>query len=313
MADSHISIRLEQILIGEVLPTNLYVHIDGRFILFRAAGDTVDRSAFDRLQVKNVTNLFILETDRASFEKWLDTKDPEASLPPRTYAGEVAGFPSAREEAHRKALDIFQRAHPIAAINEAVEASKKLVAEVMKFPYAAQSMTQLQTFSRGVADHSVNVSVLSVYLAMQMGYSHTLILQHVGAGGLLHDIGKRKITVLDGDSADAIAAKMKEHPTLGARLLEGMERVPNEVKMIVAQHHEYQDGTGYPKKLRGSAIYDLARIVGIANTFDELVSDGQGTLVARQRNAIVQLDQVYGHKFDAEKLDKAIRILKLGV
>jgi HD-GYP domain-containing protein (c-di-GMP phosphodiesterase class II) len=83
--------------------------------------------------------------------------------------------------------------------------------------------------------------------------------------------------------------------------------------MIVAQHHEYDDGTGYPKKLRGKGIYDLARIVCIANVFDELVGEGSGTLVERQRSAIQQLDKILFKKFDPEKLSKAIKIFKLGV
>ena len=106
---------------------------------------------------------------------------------------------------------------------------------------------------------------------------------------------------------------MQVHPAYGLQMLEAQSRVPNEVKMIVAQHHEYNDGTGFPKKLRGSAIYDLARIVGIANVFDELVSDGTGTLLERQRAAIHQLDQVLYKKFDPQKLEKSLKILKMGV
>jgi HD-GYP domain-containing protein (c-di-GMP phosphodiesterase class II) len=85
------------------------------------------------------------------------------------------------------------------------------------------------------------------------------------------------------------------------------------VKMIVAQHHEAYDGTGFPKKLRGGVIYDLARIVSIANVFDELVADGQGNLVERQRAAVKQLDGTMYKKFDPQKLEKALKILKLGI
>jgi putative nucleotidyltransferase with HDIG domain len=187
------------------------------------------------------------------------------------------------------------------------------VTEVMKAPFAVSSLAQLQKYSQGTVDHSVNVGVLSVYLAMQMGYSHTLILQHVGLGALLHDLGKSKITIDEGESDEAIAEKLEQHPELGMRLIEQQSRVPNEVKMIIAQHHECADGSGFPKGLRGSQIYDLARIVAIANTFDELVADGQGTLQDRQRAAIQEIDQNRFMQFDPQKLDKALKILKLGV
>jgi putative nucleotidyltransferase with HDIG domain len=159
----------------------------------------------------------------------------------------------------------------------------------------------------------VNVSVLGVYLAMQMGYSHVVILQHVGMGGLLHDIGKPRIAIGDGDSKDVIEKKLEAHPDEGLKLIEQQQKVPNEVKMIIAQHHERHNGTGFPKKLRGNGIYDLARIVSIANVFDELVADGKGLLVERQRAAIKRLDEdLYGW-FDPQKLEKSLKILKLGV
>lgn len=306
----YVSITLDQLGIGEPLPGNLFISIDSRFLTLRAAGDVLDRTTYDRLQFKNVTNLFVLEED---LQKFLDQAGKSKSAEGPAGSQENKEFISAWKSAHRKTLDIFQATHPDPHVAGVITASKKLVAEVMKFPYAVQSLAQLQSFSKGTVDHSVNVATLSVYLAMQMGYSHTIILQHVCAGALLHDIGKRKIDILDSDSPQIAEAKMREHATMGVRILETIESVPNEVKLIVAQHHELHDGSGYPKKLRGSNIYDLARIVSIANIFDELVGDAKGSLLDRQKAALVELDQKYFNKVEPDKHDKALRILKLGI
>jgi putative nucleotidyltransferase with HDIG domain len=303
--------NIDELLVGEPLPGTLYLFIDYRFITFRAEGDTVDRNAYDRLQLKKVKNLFIRDQDRDKFRGWVDQRAKEE--PPPEITAENKNLVSAREDTHRKMLDIFTATHPDKIVSQTMSASKKLVAEVMKFPYAIKPLTQLQTYSRGTVDHSVNVSILSVYLAMQMGYTHALILQHIGVGGLLHDIGKTKVPLDDSDSPAVVETKMQDHPTFGMELMDAQSGVPKEIKMIIAQHHECYDGTGYPKKLRSNAIYDLARIVAIANVFDGLVADGKGTLVERQRNAILQLDQVLYRKFDPQKLDKALKILKLGV
>ena len=310
MPERFITIDLADILVGEPLPGTVYLYIDFRFITYRAGGDMVDRMAYDRLEFKKVRSLFIKEEDRPGFLAWAAKRHKEEipELPPETKA-----FPKVREEVRRKVMDIFQSEHPDKVVHQAISASKKLVTEVMKFPYAVKTLGQLQGYSQGSVDHSVNVSVLSTYLAMQMGYSHNLILQHVGMGGLLHDIGKPAIRVDDNDSPETVAKKMQEHPTLGLRILDGQPKVPNEVKMIVAQHHEYHDGSGYPKKLRGGAIYDLTRIVSIANVFDELVSNGQGTLAERQRAAVSDLDSKLFRQFDPQKLEKSLKILKLGL
>lgn len=263
-----------------------------------------------RLQFKKVKNLFIYERELDKFKAWSGKRSLGKTplLPSNNKA-----FKKIREDVHRKTLDIFLSTHQDKIIEQTIESSKSLVTEVMKFPYAVQSLQQLQNYSQGTVDHSVNVSVLSVYLAMQMGYSHQLILQHVGVGGLLHDIGKPKIEIKGDEKTEAIALKMKEHPAKGLKLIDSQQKVPNEVKMIIAQHHEHHDGTGYPKRLRGSVIYDLARIVSIANVFDELVGDGKGTLIERQRSAITALDEVHYRKFDPQKLEKELKILRFGV
>jgi putative nucleotidyltransferase with HDIG domain len=312
MAEQYVTVNVEDILVGEPLPASIYIYIDFRFITFRTEGDVVDRNAYDRLEFKKVKNLFILEQDRKRWEAWSASRAKEQKKRP-PLAPEHKEFAAVREDVHRKAMDIFTADHPDKIVAQTISSSKKLVSEVMKFPYAVQTLAQLQTYSKGTVDHSVNVSVLSVYLAMQMGYSHQLILQHVGMGGLLHDIGKPKVMISDGEPKNIQEKKMEAHPTLGLGLLEQQQKVPNEVKMIIAQHHECHDASGFPKKLRGNQIYDLARIVAIANVFDELVGDGKGTLLERQRNAVLQLDQVLYRKFDPQKLEKSLKILKLGI
>jgi len=312
MGDRYVSCTLDEILIGEALPGTVYLYMHFRFVTFRAEGDVIDTVTFDRLDFKKVKNLFILEKDRDKFSAWLGRREAEiAAVPP--LPSENQSFKAVREDVKRKLHDIFQGNHPEKMVAESIELSKALVNEVMKFPYAVHSLAQLQSYSRGTVDHSINVSVLSVYLAMQMGYSHNLILQHVGTGALLHDIGKPKVPIEDDDTPEGMEKKMLEHPTMGLRLIESQANVPNEVKMIIAQHHECNDGTGYPKKLRGGQVYDLARIVSIANVFDELTGDATGTLHERQKHAIQQIDQVLYRKFDPQKLDKALKILKLGV
>jgi putative nucleotidyltransferase with HDIG domain len=312
VGDQFLTVSVKDILVGEPLPTSLYIYIDFRFITFRAEGDVLDRMTYDRLFFKKVQNLFIKEDGRASWDAWIGKRMEEETKIPSLPA-ENKAFPKVRDDVHRRTMDIFQSNHPDKIVSQTMASSKKLVTEVMKMPFAVHPLSMLQGYSKGTVDHSVNVSVLSVYLAMQMGYTHTLILQHVGSGGLLHDLGKTRVPIQDGDSKNVVEKKMQEHPTLGLRIIESQSQVPNEVKMIIAQHHECHDGSGFPKKLRGSAIYDLARIVSIANVFDGLVSDGKGTLVERQRHAIMQLDQVQYKKFDPQKLDKALKILKLGV
>ena len=94
----------------------------------------------------------------------------------------------------------------------------------------------------------------------------------------LHDIGKIGI-------ADAILGKpgkltpeefgiMREHVTIGARILEnGSSEMIKTAELIAQSHHERWDGAGYPDKLSGTDIPIEARVVAIADVFDALCSE----------------------------------------
>lgn len=94
----------------------------------------------------------------------------------------------------------------------------------------------------------------------------------------LHDIGKIGI-------ADAILGKpgkltpeeftiMREHVTIGARILEnGSSELIRTAELIAQSHHERWDGAGYPDRLSGTDIPIEARVVAIADVFDALCSE----------------------------------------
>ena len=66
--------------------------------------------------------------------------------------------------------------------------------------------------------------------------------------------------------------RMREHVTLGLRIIDGVEFLSG-ARWVVGQHHEKYDGTGYPNKLRGDAIHLNARIFALADAYDAIRSD----------------------------------------
>ncbi|MBI4925495.1 MAG: HD domain-containing protein [Bdellovibrio sp.] len=301
---------LADIVVGEPLPSAVYIYIDLHYIAFRLKGDVFDREVYERLELRRVNNLYILINDQQKFKDWKDI-----FLAKKESSSANKGLVKAKKELSRTALDIFSTDHPNEVVKKTLLASKKVAEEIMKAPLATMALTQLQSFSNNIANHSSNVSILSTYLALHMGYSHLPILQNVASGGLLHDIGKLKVKINQDDSQEVSDKKMQSHPLLGSDFLQAQDpNVSLEILLIVSQHHEFFDGTGYPRRLRGNAIYDLAKIVTIANIFDNLVANVSGTLPERQKKALRQLSEAqFYNKFDLEKHQKALRILELGV
>ena len=137
MAEQFVSVELEQVMVGESLPVNLYIYIDFRFITFRASGDTIDKNAFDRLEFKKVKNLFVIDQDKQKFADWSAKyqalrKAEAKKIPP--LSAETKNFLRVREDVHRKTMDILRLPIRIRSSLRTLVASKKLVDEVMKFP-----------------------------------------------------------------------------------------------------------------------------------------------------------------------------------
>ncbi len=73
---------------------------------------------------------------------------------------------------------------------------------------------------------------------------------------------------------------------------------PEETRAIIRSHHERFDGTGFPDSLQGEMIPLAARIVAIANTFDNLVSGGMENPPMTVPEAREQIRQQAGHALD---------------
>ncbi len=125
--------------------------------------------------------------------------------------------------------------------------------------------------------HSVNVGVLAVSLAKAVLAKEDKHDMHaLGAGFFLHDIGKvyidEAIINKPGKLDKEEMAEMRKHPSKGFKLLNDTKQIGEESRLIVLQHHEREDGSGYPKRLRGNEIHVYGRICSVADVYDALVS-----------------------------------------
>src|ERR1700689_2244616 len=97
----------------------------------------------------------------------------------------------------------------------------------------------------------------------------------VRGGALLHDIGKigvpDRVLQKPGVLSEAEFALIKQHPTIGCRILEGVQTFSLYLP-VVELHHENWDGSGYPYGLSGKTIPLPARIVHVADAWDAMTS-----------------------------------------
>ncbi len=123
--------------------------------------------------------------------------------------------------------------------------------------------------------HSYMVSIFSVVLAKNLGFSTERNLMSIGLGALLHDVGHTRINEelfkkpqLSSKEWDEI----KDHPHLGLKIVDHIKGISTDVRSIIIQHHEHYNGRGYPNRLSNNLIFPPAKIVAIADGFCSFVS-----------------------------------------
>src|SRR5215469_15218081 len=190
---------------------------------------------------------------------------------------ERAGF----RMAVRRVLEYRQKLYPhlqkvLVEARETRAMVQQLVELVAVNPQAALWLTNLKDRHAHTADHCFNTTVLAVAFSAHLGTPKET-LEEIGLGALLHDVGKMRtpVTILDKpgvlteDEFDVI----KKHPVDGYQMLRKQGSLPGVALEIVQLHHERISGQGYPFGLKGAEIPLHARVVALAEVYDDVSSD----------------------------------------
>ncbi|MBI4567896.1 MAG: HD domain-containing protein [Planctomycetes bacterium] len=127
-----------------------------------------------------------------------------------------------------------------------------------------------------LATHTINVTLLAINIAIYMSLGEREV-RDAGVCAFFHDVGMvaipERIIMKPGPLTVEEQAFVRQHPALGLKLLGHVEELLDTVPIVVHQEHEFLDGTGYPRGLKGDDIHDFAKIVAVADYFDALASD----------------------------------------
>ena len=161
----------------------------------------------------------------------------------------------------------------------------------------AVDISALKTSDEYTFKHSVDVATMSMILAKQQGLSQKQIYE-IGVAGLLHDIGKTKISldILNKPArlTDEEFAVMKQHPVFGYCMIKDRDEFSNEICMAVLQHHEKMNSKGYPVGFPSDKITQYARILTIADIYDALVTERPYKSAFSQREAVEMIMSMTG-------------------
>ena len=174
-----------------------------------------------------------------------------------------------------------------------------------------QDLVTLSSYDQYTYTHSVNVAVLATGIGASCGLAKDVI-QVLGIGAVLHDIGKSAIPAEILNKPGRLNARefeiMKGHVLEGFRVIESNDAVPEESRVVITQRRERLRGTGYPNGLAGEQITILGRICAVADCYDAMTTSRPYKDAGTPFQALTQM-KTEKTNYDPEVMDSFIRML----
>jgi len=262
--DAYTAIPLHGLVADAPVPFALHLRTAADvWVLYHPANSPLDESHIGRLAAEGITELYIHDSDRAAYfervESSLDEMLLDRAMPVAHRATLLHGV------AQRVAGDLLAERPNKPLVQRAQKLMMATSSLMLREANGFQAIRRVLSGSEGLAEHSLTVGFLSMGLARNVLSADANTLLMVGLGGLLHDVGKVGYEGIDHDP---------EHTLRGAAFLAGAG-VPDLVVQAARSHHERADASGFPMKLSGNTIPEIARVVGIVDAFDEIYSSKQ--------------------------------------
>jgi len=268
-------IYLESLRVNAVLDFDLYLERGREYVLFRSARLPFTEKTRQNLIENNITHIYVAATDNRSYYNYLETclHDLVRDVSIR----ETRRANLVYETALFLIKDLFARP----TFGENIRRSQELVQSTVSFILASRSafaaLLDILAFDYTTYTHSVNVCALALALAQQSGMTDPSELHALGTGALLHDIGKTKVpdgilNKIEPLTPDEIFL-IRRHPKWGFDLAKETDLIAPESYYPITQHHERENGSGYPLGIASKLIHPYSKITAIADAFDAMTTE----------------------------------------
>lgn len=237
-------------------------------------------------------------------------------------------------EAHRRALAAQREALRLCEeqYGEAADGFRMVMDQVQSDPHAARAQAEALTaalldkmlvegdlnmrlLNEAAGDrstaHALNVCIIALLLGRAFGLGRDEMMD-LGVGSLLHDVGKLEVAARlrhrDESFTAAETQAYQQHVVKGVAIAQAMGMAPGPL-LIVAQHHEHADGSGFPQKINMDRMSTGARIVALVNRFDGLCNPLITSKAMTPHEALSLMFAQGRNRFDATMLNAFIRMM----
>lgn len=275
-------------------------HKDAGVLFCHSDSNLQQRPDFDRLQLSGVTHLMVECDDLARHETELENSLSSLLKDPRMDPVQKAAC--VRHFGMRVAHDLAAGHDVAEQIDRANNLLDAVVENVLSNKAACESLLSMCGHHRSTASHMFAVSTLAILLGNEVFGQDAARLRRLGLAGMLHDLGKKSVpadvllksTPLTPDEMDLL----RHHPIESVRLLGDESTVSGDVRLMVLQHHERYDGTGYPLGIPGPDLLIESRILTIVDSFHAMIGRRDYRRPLSAARAIDLMRHHVGKQFD---------------
>ncbi len=199
-------------------------------------------------------------------QSWVEPYDP-ATWPSPEKLSEI------RQEAVMRLRKCFARVE--AGVSVSIRELDHIVHELLdRLAHYPTQFTQLALLCPRredyLPDHAYTVTVLSMAIGQQMGWSRAAIHQQ-GIAGLIYDLGMllvpERIRTGACELTDIDRSRVQRHSVFTLAMMQSIERVDPIIQLAALQHHERENGSGYPRGTRKDKLCDHARVLAVADSY----------------------------------------------
>ncbi len=315
----------------EALRVGMFVHLDVGWM-----SHPFPLSSFKLASIEQITTIRSLgvkkvrwSPEQSDFDAPVRPVQASATAPTQAQAAARAALRERRAAlaAQRAALAVCERQFAEASrefrqLNELVGAQPALARDkaqalsntmVDKMVGADELCIRLLTEAAGdkASTHAVNVTLISLLLARSFGLD-AAELRDLGVGALLHDVGKLALPERLRHRQDTFGASetrcYEEHVALGVSQAQRMGLSAG-ATLVIAQHHEHGDGSGFPLKIGSDRMTPASAVVALVDRYDNLCNPKAGAKPLTPHEAVSLLFAQGKNRFDPAILGGFIKMM----
>jgi len=280
-----------------------------RFVLYCRRDAVFDDEKKNMLTAQKIKSLFIKKEEQGAFFEYLENNFQhiisDTSIPTDERTKIV------HSAATNLVKDLFNDPKS-GSVERTKTFAHNMVDYVIKDSKAAESLLKIAVHEYYTYTHSVNVAAVGTLFGQGLGMG-VKDLKGLCAGILLHDVGKTRISTNILNKPGKLTKEefeiIKKHPELGIEVLEETGVEFKEERIVTIQHHENDDGSGYPYGLKKDEIHPCGKISRVIDVYDALTAKRSYADAIRPFAALKVMKEEMLNCFDTELFKEFIRFL----